>query len=132
MYTFSLTLNMPFGEAIDRVKEALSDEGFGVLTEIDLAATMKSKLDETIPAYTILGACNPPLAFEAIQAEPTIGALLPCNVVVRQGEHEVTVDFMDPAAAMSLAESPSISDLGARVRQKLERVAHSLAPEVVT
>lgn len=131
MYHFSVTLHVPFDEAIAKVTEALSAEGFGVLTEIDLAATMKSKLDETIPAYRILGACNPPLAFKAVRAEPTIGALLPCNVVVRQTDDAVSVDFMDPAAAMNLADSPVIAELGREVREKLARVAHSLAPEVM-
>jgi len=131
MYFFSVTLHLPYDEAVERTKAALADEGFGVLTEIDVAATMKAKLDEDLPAYQILGACNPPLALEAVRAEPTIGALLPCNVVVRQADDHVVVDFMDPAAAMGLAQSPTIRDLGSRVREKLENVARSLAPSFI-
>ncbi len=130
MYFFSVTLRLPYDEAVERTKSALADEGFGVLTEIDVAATMKAKLNEDMPAYRILGACNPPLAHKAVIAEPTIGALLPCNVVVRQDDDQVIVDFMDPAAAMDLAQSPEISELGREVRRKLEKVAHSLAPPV--
>ena len=130
MYFFSVTLRLPYDEAVERTKSALADEGFGVLTEIDVAATMKAKLNEDMPAYRILGACNPPLAHQAVIAEPTIGALLPCNVVVRQDDDQVIIDFMDPAAAMDLAQSPEISELGRQVRRKLEKVARSLAPPV--
>lgn len=130
MYYFSVSLDMPFEEALEHTKAGLAAEGFGVLSEIDVAATMKAKLDEDMAAYRILGACNPPLAHQAVMAEPTIGALLPCNVVVRQAGDQVSVDFMDPAAAMSLAESPAITELGVAVRQKLEKVARSLAPSV--
>ena len=125
-YSFSITLDSAFDDVIDRTTEALAAEGFGILTEIDVAATMQAKLGETMAPYRILGACNPPLAHRAITAEPTIGTLLPCNVVVRQTDSGVSVDFMDPAAAMSLAGSDEITDLGTEVRQRLERVASSL------
>ncbi len=125
-YSFSITTDDDFDKTVDKTVEALAAEGFGVLTEIDVAATMKTKLDVDMAAFRILGACNPPLAHQAITAEPTIGTLLPCNVVVRQTDDGVVVDFMDPEAAMGLAESDAITEVGTEVRRRLERVAHSL------
>jgi uncharacterized protein (DUF302 family) len=121
-YTFATTIPGPLPAARERVVAALADEGFGVLTEIDVAATMKAKLGEEIPPYVILGACNPPLAHRAISSEASIGALLPCNVVLRQDGDEVVVDFMDPAAVMSLVDSPGIAQVAGEVRTRLERV----------
>ncbi len=114
---------MAFADAITRVTQALQDEGFGVLTEIDVAATMKKKLDQDMPPYRILGACNPQLAHKAIEAEPSIGLLLPCNVVVRQdASGAVRVEFMDPNAVLDLVGRPEITQLATEVRQRLERV----------
>lgn len=122
-YGFGRTLTLRFDETVERVVQALRTEGFGVLTDIDVAATLKEKLGSEIPPYRILGACNPPLAQRALQAERTIGLLLPCNVVVRQDiAGKVHVEFLDPAMLGRLTESDEIAALAAEVRQKLLRV----------
>ncbi len=128
MYTFSTQLNMPFDEAINKVTDALKVEGFGVLTDIDVMATMKAKLNiEGLP-YRILGACNPPLAHQAISADPDIGALLPCNVVVRQElNKKITVTFMDPEAVLKLVDKPEVHALGKEVKARLERVREKIS-----
>jgi uncharacterized protein (DUF302 family) len=126
-YAFGKTVKMSFGEAIERVTQALQGEGFGVLTEIDVAATLKKKLNLDMSPYRILGACNPSLAHRALEAEPSIGLLLPCNVVVRQNEKEqISVEFMDPNAVLELVNKPAISRLAGEVRQKLERVMQAV------
>ena len=126
-YGFGKKVNVPFDQAIERVTQALQAEGFGVLTDIDVAATLKKKLNQDMPPYRILGACNPPLAHRALQAEPSIGLLLPCNVVVRQDETgQVLVEFMDPNAVLDLVNKPAITGLAREVRQKLERVMQAL------
>jgi len=125
-YTFGITLEGEFEEVRERVVDALGKEGFGILTEIDVAATMKTKLDKDMPAYRILGACNPPLAFEAISTDPRIGALLPCNVVVRQVGTEVEIDFMDPLAVLQLADMDGVGELAAEVRGRLGKVMAAL------
>lgn len=122
-YGFGRTLTIRFDEAVERVIQALRNEGFGVLTDIDLAATLKEKLGSEIPPYRILGACNPPLAQRALQAERTIGLLLPCNVVVREDiAGRVHVEFLDPALLGELAASEEIAAIASEVRQKLLRV----------
>lgn len=127
MYGFNVTFNGSFDDAITRVTEELQKEGFGVLTEIDVKATLKKKLDIDKRPYTILGACNPVLANQAIDAEPDIGLLLPCNVLVRAEEDgSVTVAFMDPSAVLQLVEQEGVADLAAQVKEKLERVAAGL------
>lgn len=122
-YAFGKIVPMTNAEATERVTAALAKEGFGVLTEIDVAATLKKKLGLEVPAYRILGACNPQFAHRALQAEPQIGALLPCNVVVRDdAAGHTVVEIMDPAAVLSLVERPEIEPIAAEVRQRLERV----------
>ena len=126
-YGFGKTVAMEFAAAVTRVTQALQGEGFGVLTDIDVAATMKKKLGQDMLPYRILGACNPPLAHRAIQAEPAIGLLLPCNVVVREDEAgKVHVEFMDPNAVLELVDKPEINRVASEVRQRLERVMASV------
>ena len=127
-YGFGRTVSMSFADAVERVTEALQGEGFGVLADMDVAATLKKKLNQEMPPYRILGACNPPLAHRALEAEPSIGLLLPCNVVVRQdGSGLVHVEFMDPSAVLGLVENPGIVQVAGEVRNKLERVMAALA-----
>lgn len=126
-YGFGKTVPMDFEAAIDSVTHALQTEGFGVLTDIDVAATMKKKLGEEMPPYRILGACNPSLAHQAITNEPSIGLLLPCNVVVRQEENGVVhVEFMNPASVLSLVDNPAVGELAGEVKSRLERVLAAL------
>jgi len=121
-YAFGKTTKLDFDQAIKRVTEELAKEGFGVLTDIDVAATLKKKLGLDTPAYRILGACNPQFAHKALEAEPQIGALLPCNVVVRKGGAGTIVEMMDPLAVMQLVGKPEVAKLGSQVRERLERV----------
>jgi uncharacterized protein (DUF302 family) len=119
-YYLSKTLATSFDEAIARVTEELKKEGFGVLTEIDVKATLKKKLDVDFRPYRILGACNPPFAHQALQVEDKIGVLLPCNVIVQQlAEGQVEVAAMDPAAAMQAVENPQLQDVAEKVRARL-------------
>lgn len=123
MYGFNVTLKTSVPEAIDRVKDALATEGFGVLSEIDVAGTLKKKLDLDRRPYHILGACNPKLASQALEADPDIGLLLPCNVVVREEQNgDITVGFMDPVAVMGLVDKEGVEQLANDVRTRLERV----------
>lgn len=127
MYGFSVTVSSGFEQTVDRVTEELKKEGFGVLTEIDVKATLKKKLDIEKRPYKILGACNPQLANQALEAEPDIGLLLPCNVVVREeADGSVVVGFMDPAAVLGLVQRPELERLGQEVRGRLERVRDAL------
>lgn len=128
MYAFSTQLSLPYDDAIDGVKNALKDQGFGILSDIDVQATLKEKLGANLQPYRILGACNPPLAQQAITAEPTIGLLLPCNVVVRAlDQGKVSVDFMDPQAVLGLVDNPDIEALADDVRKRLEKVRDTLS-----
>src|SRR3989344_2858675 len=123
MYGFNIILQDGFDHVVKRVIEALKTEGFGVLTDIDVQATMKAKLNVDGPCYRILGACNPPLAHQAITADPDIGLLLPCNVVVReQPDKKINVGFMDPIAVLKLTDNPRIAEIAEDVRGRLERV----------
>lgn len=128
MYGFNVQMNCAFDEAVDKVTEALKTEGFGVLTEIDVKATLKKKIDVDRKPYKILGACNPKLANQALNADPDIGLLLPCNVVVREEEGgAITVAFMDPAAVLGLVEQSGVEALAGEVRGKLVKVRDQLA-----
>jgi uncharacterized protein (DUF302 family) len=126
-YGFGTTLEVPYAEAIERTREALKAEGFGVLTEIDIRKTLKEKIDADVDDYVILGACNPQLAHRALQAEPEIGLLLPCNVIVyAEGESRSHVAVMDPAAALGIVENPAVQPIAAEARERLERAVASL------
>lgn len=129
-FGFGTVVPTSFDDTIENVTAALKSEGFGVLTDIDVAATMKAKLDKDMPAYRILGACNPPLAHQAITAEPEIGLLLPCNVVVRALETgETRVSFMDPEAVLQLVDQPGIEVLAADVKARLLRVMAAVSTD---
>ena len=126
-FGFGKTVDLGFEEAVETVTEELGKEGFGVLTEIDVQATLKKKLGEDMRPYKILGACNPPLAHQAVTAVPEIGLLLPCNVLVRENdEGKVHVSFMDPGAVLGLVDNPDVEPLAAEVKKRLERVLAAL------
>lgn len=126
-YHVSKTLHVPFGEALEKVTAALKEEGFGVLSEIDIKATLKKKLNEDFRNYQILGACNPPLAFQALQAEPHIGLMLPCNVIVQEHENgDVEVSAVDPVASMQAVKNDKLGEVADKVRGLLKKVINSL------
>jgi uncharacterized protein (DUF302 family) len=127
MYSFSIRVNADLALVEEKIVAALSDEGFGVLTEIDVQATLKKKLGIEKRPYKILGACNPHLANQAIEAEPEIGVLLPCNVILRQDENgQNIVTFMDPEAVLTLVDRDDVAELAKEVRARLERVAETV------
>ncbi len=125
-YTLATRLAAPVGEARPRVEVALKAEGFGVLTEIDVQATMRAKLGVELAPFVILGACNPPLAHRAITAEPSVATLLPCNVVLRADGDGTIVEAMDPGAALSMVESPGVAPVAREARERLMRALDSL------
>lgn len=127
MYGFNVTIKSSMEDAEAKVRDALMAEGFGVLTEIDVQKVMKAKLDIDRTGYKILGACNPNLAHQAIDSEPDIGLLLPCNVLLREeADGQITIGFMDPAAVLDLVNNPKIAEVAPIVREKLQNVANSL------
>lgn len=126
-YYFSKTLEIGFDEAINRVIEELKKEGFGILTDIDVRAAMKKKLNVDFKNYRILGACNPPFAYQALQAEDKIGTMLPCNVIVQENDKgNVEVSAIDPIASMQAVQNPKLQDVAEQVRAKLKSVIDSL------
>lgn len=126
-YGFGTQVELSFDAAIEKVTAELEKEGFGVLSDIDVAAKMKAKLDKDMPAYRILGACNPGLAYQAISAVENIGLLLPCNVLVREdASGSVHVEFMDPQSVLSLVGDAGVEPLAAEVKSKLQRVMAAL------
>ncbi len=125
-YTFGTRLPGSPGGIRSRVEDALRAEGFGVLTEIDVAATMRARLGIERPPYLILGACNPPLAHRALEEDPSLGALLPCNVVLRAEGDETVVEAMDPAAVLGIVDAPGIAAVAAEAAERLHRVIAAL------
>ncbi len=125
-FTFGTRVHGTVAELRPRVEAALRAEGFGVLTEIDVQATMRAKLGIEQAPYLILGACNPPLAHRAIEADPSVGALLPCNVVLREEGGETIIEAMDPMAALGIVGSPAIQTVARDAKARLERVVQSI------
>lgn len=126
-YYFSKKIRGSFNEALDKVTASLKEEGFGILTEIDVKATLKKKLDVDFRKYRILGACNPPFAHKALQAEDKIGTMLPCNVIVQEKEGgEIEVAAVDPVASMKAVENPELLNIAQQVQEKLKKVVTGL------
>ena len=134
MYGFTTTLtNLSFDEALTKTTVALKAEGFGVLSDIDIQRAMKEKLGADMPPYRILGACNPPLAHQALQAEPDIGLLLPCNVIVREvSSHEIVVGFLDPQVMVGLVGGAGVKAVADEAEQRLRRVCANLGGHTVS
>jgi len=125
-YGYTKEINLGFEEAEARVRKELQKEGFGVLTEIDVKTTLKNKLDVDYKNYKILGACNPPFAYKALQAEKEIGLLLPCNVIIYKDKDKVFVSAINPAEAMGMVNNPELKEIAGEVGEKLKRVIDNL------
>jgi uncharacterized protein (DUF302 family) len=126
-YYFAKTLNVSFDEAVKVVNEALKNEGFGVISEINMHEKLKEKLGVDFKRYRILGACNPPLAYKALQSEEKIGTMLPCNVlVIEQGQNKIEIAAVNPVASMQAIANPALGDIALEVTNKLKRVINSL------
>jgi uncharacterized protein (DUF302 family) len=119
-YGFGVTTRLSYRDALEQIKTHLKDQGFGVLTEIDVQQTMKEKRGADFPPYAILGACNPPLAEQALRAEPSIGLLLPCNVVVREAAGGVVVEALDPETALGIVGSPALEPIAREAKARLQ------------
>jgi uncharacterized protein (DUF302 family) len=117
---------MAFDEAVQRVTEELKKQGFGILTQIDVTETLKKKLDVDFHRYLILGACNPPFAYQALQTENKIGTMLPCNVIVQEQNHGTEISAVDPVASMAAVENPKLAEIADAVRTRLKRVIDSV------
>jgi uncharacterized protein (DUF302 family) len=126
-YAITQKTDKPYAEAVEAVKAALGDQGFGVLTEIDIKATLKQKLDVDVPAQVILGACRPPLAHQSLQAEPSIGLLLPCNVVVRETDDGTVVEAVDPQTMVQMTDNDGLQAVADEAKQRLEKALASLS-----
>jgi len=131
-YGTQVTLEEPFGQAVARVRAALADQGFGVLTEIDVTATLKAKLGEQIEDYMILGACNPPFAYQALAVDRSIGMLLPCNVVVRAAAEGTLVEALDPQVMVTLTGRPELKPLADEVSRRLAAALAELMPRTAS
>lgn len=128
MYEINVSLSGSFDEVKEKVVAVLMEEQLGIVSEVNVQATMKKKLDVSIPAYQILGACNPKLALQIIEADPNAGTLLPCNFILREVEPgNVVVSFMDPISVLGLAESEAINDIAKIAREKIQRVIDKLS-----
>lgn len=125
-YGMSARLQVPFGKALEAVTEALKSEGFGVLTTIDVKATLKAKVGADVPDYMILGACNPALAYTALNDDPEVGLLLPCNVTVRTEGGESVVSILDPEVISRLSGAPGLAEVAKLAREKLQRVLEAV------
>lgn len=126
-YYFNKIIDTSFEEAINKVTEALKTQGFGILTEIDVAATLKQKLDINFKKYKILGACNPSFAYKALSVEDKIGTMLPCNVIVQElNEGKVEVAAIDPIASMASVHNPALGDIAIEVQDRLKKVIETL------
>jgi len=125
-YTFGTVLSTPMNQTRERVEAALAEQGFGILTEIDVQATLREKLGIEREPYLILGACNPQLAHRALEADPSVGALLPCNVVLRAEDDRTRVEIMDPTAAMAIAEAAGLAAVADEARDRLRQVVATL------
>lgn len=128
-YTLSGTTSLPFADAVARVRETLAAEGFGVLTEIDVQATLRQKLGAELQPYLILGACNPPYAHRALQAEPELGALLPCNVVVYERDGKTVVSAVDPVTMLGIVDNPELEQVAGEIREKVARAVETVWAE---
>jgi uncharacterized protein (DUF302 family) len=126
MYGYKKSLNLSYEEALQRTKEELKKEGFGILTEIDVKETLKNKLDADFYKYTILGACNPPFAYKSLQADLDIGLMLPCNVIVYEKENKVFVSAIVPTVAMSMIENENLREIAEQVEEKLKKVIDNI------
>lgn len=125
-YAFQVKLDLPYDQAVKKTTEALKEQGFGVLTEIDVQATLKKKLDADFRKYVILGACNPPLAHRALTAELEVGLLLPCNVIVYEQEGSSVVSILDPIAMIGIANNPYLDPVAHEAKERLQRVVAAL------